>query len=531
MTQFYFLARMPLACMMIVAFALAMFNSHRQLKTASYKAFLWLIVSGVMHICASAVTEYTVNNADTVPTWLNDGLHDVFIISLICFMAMFLFYAILQIEKSRRKHFKALRYTVFSLATLCGIVELFLPLEYTTYATVEKYNINLYYSMGAKAYCLYAFAAFTVVLIVVLLVFHGKKLRPAKRTPLFATALILVAISIIQVTFPYILLTALGVTLIILGVMLSLEDKQQFLKQNSTLYNENGSSELLKELIVHGGHFQAGAYVFAGNPNDIEDAMLEIQQKLLPEEQTKLFCCSIGENLLTVVPSARTALSQIPELRELPLPEHKNNFEYEVKIFDFCDEHSLSAITKRFLEYRNDFLERQHNRDELTETIGRNALIRSIEKLIAEHTSFTFLMLDFDTFKLINDIYGHQTGDQVLVKASDSMRAVLRSTDLICRMGGDEFWLLLPGLTDTKRISEISDNLRKELSEIKVKQATINLNYSMGARVIDFEKETTPIDFDTVYTDADNALYHAKHLGKGRLVFSQRGGEQTNKPC
>ncbi|MEW5984950.1 MAG: diguanylate cyclase [Acidobacteriota bacterium] len=124
------------------------------------------------------------------------------------------------------------------------------------------------------------------------------------------------------------------------------------------------------------------------------------------------------------------------------------------------------------------------------------------------------IMLDIDHFKLINDRFGHQCGDDVLAGVGRRLREILRGSDLKCRYGGEEFLIVLPD-TSLEGATRVAENIRREIAELKIifDNSTIQVTVSLGLTIAhDDELET-----NQVISRADTALYRAKELGRNRV--------------
>ena len=158
--------------------------------------------------------------------------------------------------------------------------------------------------------------------------------------------------------------------------------------------------------------------------------------------------------------------------------------------------------------------------DELTEILNRRTFILRSKELISlavkKEEQISYLLIDIDDFKKINDVYGHYMGDTVLKNFASMIKAQLRDTDLFGRYGGEEFAIFLPG-TDEKEMMETAENLRKTI-ETSLISDNPNYTISIGAVTIMPGKETT---VDTLYKLSDKALYEAKTEGKNRVVISR----------
>ena len=138
-------------------------------------------------------------------------------------------------------------------------------------------------------------------------------------------------------------------------------------------------------------------------------------------------------------------------------------------------------------------------------------------------------MIDLDSFKLVNDIYGHNMGDKILIRFAELIKSVIRENDLAGRMGGDEFVAFLQNVDDEKILQaktvylneEILSSARKFMGE----DIQIPLGTSIGAVFVPSEGR----DFTTLYKKADKALYEVKQHGKHSLaVFGTQNHRENN---
>jgi diguanylate cyclase (GGDEF)-like protein len=157
--------------------------------------------------------------------------------------------------------------------------------------------------------------------------------------------------------------------------------------------------------------------------------------------------------------------------------------------------------------------------DELTGTLNRRGFTEQLKRLGArrgERTSGALVMIDIDRFKAINDTHGHAVGDEVLRWFAGTLRRFLRRDDLLVRMGGEEFCLLLPGVSDAQAL-RIAERIRQEFAAHCVASTTagaLRVTASFGLAAFG------PGDakLETRLMQADEALYAAKRGGRNRVV-------------
>lgn len=174
--------------------------------------------------------------------------------------------------------------------------------------------------------------------------------------------------------------------------------------------------------------------------------------------------------------------------------------------------------SRKVIEKNNQLAERAAT-DPLTELLNRRSmedqLARATQTLAEDGTQFGLLMIDLDHFKKINDCYGHQIGDEVLVQASQAMRQSLRNErDVLARWGGEEFLALIP-VDDEITLMRVAGKLLAALRGIYIKygQDTIHPTASIG---VYFCTVAEPVE--TSVNKADKAMYHAKQSGRNQVA-------------
>jgi diguanylate cyclase (GGDEF)-like protein len=180
--------------------------------------------------------------------------------------------------------------------------------------------------------------------------------------------------------------------------------------------------------------------------------------------------------------------------------------------------HAAPAIAnaRRFREARQqadlDALTGLHNRRYFHETLAREvARAHRYERHLA------LVVLDLDDFKAINDRIGHLAGDSVLAEAAERVRDVVRSADIACRVGGDEFAVILPEASHTDA-DQLYQRIQDAVSAGPVGHAG-TLRFSAG--VAELQPSDDAVSF---FQRADDALYRAKQLGKGQISAASPAG-------
>jgi diguanylate cyclase (GGDEF)-like protein len=188
-------------------------------------------------------------------------------------------------------------------------------------------------------------------------------------------------------------------------------------------------------------------------------------------------------------------------------PEHRRDLEA-------LAERAGPAIenAKRFREARQladlDALTGLHNRRYFHDTLARE-----VARAHRYHRRLALIIFDLDDFKAINDRIGHLAGDAVLADAADVIRGVVRSADIACRVGGDEFAVILPesGMPEAE---QLYTRLQTALEQRPIGEAG---RIRLSAGVAELARDD---DSRAFFERADDALYGAKEAGKGRAVMA-----------
>ncbi len=171
------------------------------------------------------------------------------------------------------------------------------------------------------------------------------------------------------------------------------------------------------------------------------------------------------------------------------------------------------------LKASNEALEKQATTDYLTGISNRRSFFEMAYKEVCrsdrEASPLCLIIVDLDDFKHVNDQYGHAAGDEILVQTTLAMGECLRTYDLLGRLGGEEFVILLPETSEVQGL-EIGERIRKKIEAaiIVFEDQSISVTVSMGLVV----RESTAYCLEKAISQADEALYEAKRSGKNKVV-------------
>jgi diguanylate cyclase (GGDEF)-like protein len=201
---------------------------------------------------------------------------------------------------------------------------------------------------------------------------------------------------------------------------------------------------------------------------------------------------------------------------------------YEMLLRGYRESNTVLVETNEMLrraklaaETANRELERLATTDPLTGVSNRRhfhaVAALEIDQAARSGLPLTALTIDVDHFKLINDTHGHTSGDEALRRLADATKGELRSTDLLARMGGDEFVALLPN-TDVLGALHVGERLRARIADmtIQFEGKTYGFTISLGIAAYSPDDDT----IDKTLAKADLALYSAKTEGRNRLSLA-----------
>ncbi|MGA7432557.1 MAG: GGDEF domain-containing protein [Xanthobacteraceae bacterium] len=225
------------------------------------------------------------------------------------------------------------------------------------------------------------------------------------------------------------------------------------------------------------------------------------QYGLFPSSMTAL----LGQPVLLVLPKLVNVIAGcfvlgLLLLRWLPLA---------IKERGRADQHAADLETLAAVDWLTGLYNRRH-----FETLAQAELARSQRYM----RPLTVMMMDIDHFKDVNDTYGHATGDRVLQALATVCLATKRDADVIGRIGGEEFALLLPETTDTAA-AQFAERLRQQIRDCAPVVGGEKLPITVSIGIAGVTLTTSGIQ--PLLNSADQALYDAKHSGRNRVVLSR----------
>lgn len=179
----------------------------------------------------------------------------------------------------------------------------------------------------------------------------------------------------------------------------------------------------------------------------------------------------------------------------------------------------VSDVTER--KQAEEQLRRRALLDVLTEIPNRTLFIQQLEKALGQTLrspdyQFAVMLVDLNQFKLVNDTFGHLTGDKLLVKVAKILENCIRPVDMACRFGGDEFTLFLDNIEDIAYATQIAERVLEALSEpVSINGFSLRVNASIGIAIGNRMYQQV----SDLLQDADTAMYRAKRRQQGAYDF------------
>jgi diguanylate cyclase (GGDEF)-like protein len=161
--------------------------------------------------------------------------------------------------------------------------------------------------------------------------------------------------------------------------------------------------------------------------------------------------------------------------------------------------------------------------DPLTGLLNRRHMTQQLQRTIAayqtQQRSCATMLIDLDRFKQVNDTLGHSVGDALLKQVAERLVAIVGDREKVCRLGGDEFQVMLPDLDDRGVLGDLADRIIAMVSQpYAIEGSRCLIGASVGIAIAPFDGTA----IEDLMRNADLALYAAKHSGRGRFRFFAR---------
>ncbi len=170
---------------------------------------------------------------------------------------------------------------------------------------------------------------------------------------------------------------------------------------------------------------------------------------------------------------------------------------------------------KRFEEHLTYLAQYDHLTGLVNRTLFRDRLVQAMARSKRMQQPIGLMLLDLDRFKAVNDTFGHAMGDELLKAVSERLKACVREVDTVARMGGDEFTIILEGVSSEQNILVVAKRITESIATpFELKGHHISVGISIGITI--YPHDDHPVD--ELLKHADTAMYRAKQHGLTRLI-------------
>ena len=248
-------------------------------------------------------------------------------------------------------------------------------------------------------------------------------------------------------------------------------------------------------------------------PKNAQKALLAIKKSIKTQQEVTFEVSIELDELQLIMPNiAGPTTKQWFEIRVMPLSFLLENKKTFISSIRNITERKLAEIKLHELSV-TDSLTHLYNRRYATEELSR-----CFQRLQRYKTPITVLMLDIDFFKTINDSYGHDIGDLVLLELSKFLKDNVRGLDTVARIGGEEFLIIMPDVT-INDVQPFCERLLMDIEKLQIPVPDGSLTMTVSGGLSQFKASDKSIE--ALLKRVDNALYESKHNGKNKITIAE----------
>jgi diguanylate cyclase (GGDEF)-like protein/PAS domain S-box-containing protein len=298
------------------------------------------------------------------------------------------------------------------------------------------------------------------------------------------------------------------------GVLL-VDDKNRILLANSSFSKSAGKSE--KELI--GKNAASLNWVLPdGNNNELPwDASARLGK---PQTGSQIQATHIDGTNRTYMVNCAPILDEKGKGRGV-MATFDDVTKLEQKNDELQSMLSLLQLSREEISQQNEELQILATRDPLTDCLNRRSFFdifdKEYESAKQQERNFSCIMADIDFFKSVNDNHGHAVGDDVIKQVASSLQSTMRASDSICRYGGEEFCIALPG-TSLKQAMKTADRARTTIESLRFSSNSDSGDISITASFGIASMDDGTKDLSDLIDHSDKALYYSKNKGRNRVT-------------
>lgn len=431
------LVKTSAACLLITLYMAGFYYWKPHIPVKSTRIFQWLIVAAIVSSAFDLITVCTVNRRDIVPDSINLIAHIIYLLSILGFIYLLFVYMRSYLETELR--FSGIVKALQSLPVAVSAVGIFvLPITYVHGKTTD-------YSLGPKAYALYASLVVYLILILYYCLRYWNIMDKGKRLAIVLAVPLYIGTALIQMLFPETLVVVVCSTLILLGLILSNENTEKYVDEKTRLFNQYSFEKVLEEFDFDKQKLVAGVLCFCKTENNLDwkqDVLIlnDIYKEL---RQYRLYGYRVGENSVVFIGSVRETVADVLDAVRSSM-EKKYDGEtvvMETKVLSGESTADRYGCMWSIISFGTEVGSRFAYIDYLTNIYNRNALERDLHKKQEQKDTYYFIA-DLNGLKEVNDTIGHSAGDKLLQVFSRLLAEAVGDDGRAYRQGGDEFAVL-----------------------------------------------------------------------------------------
>lgn len=488
------LVKTSAACLLLMLYMVGFYYRKPHIPVRSTRIFQWLIAVAIVNSSFDLITICTVNHRDVIPDSVNLIAHIIYLLSILWFVYLLFIYMRSYLEIILR--FSVTVRILHSLPVVASAVGIFvLPITYVHGKTTD-------YSLGPKAYALYASLVIYLVLILYYCLRYWKIMDKDKRLAIILAVPLFVVTALIQMLIPETLVVVVCATLILLGLILSNENTEKYVDENTMLFNQYSFERVLEEFDFGKQKIIVGVFCFCKTENnfDWKQDVLILRDIHKEFRQYRLRGYRVGENGVAFIGNAQekvdTVLDEVK--KSIEKKYDKETLVIETKVLAGDETKNQHECMRNIISFCTEVGGRLAYIDYLTNIYNRNALERDLIKWKEQKNAYYFLA-DLNGLKLVNDTIGHSAGDKLLQGFAHLLADVVGDDGRAYRQGGDEFAVLYD-----KDVQTFLRNLEDRCGDYN-QSCAIPVSYAIGYCRLEEE------DFREV---ADQMMYEDKRRKK-----------------
>ena len=498
-----------LACLLLVTYMGVFYFSNKHLPLKSSKFFSYYYTSAVILMVFDFITVYTVNHIDRVPDMVNSTVHAIYLVTIN--IALYLYFLYLRsLLESKITILATIRVLQAVPFFVTSILILILPIWY-----VEGNTTN--YSMGPKVYALYVSVVLYNILILYYCIRYWNLLGKQKRMAILVSVPLFILVSVVNMVMPEGLFTIVYVTLNTVGLILSNENSERYLDQETGMFNQYAMDVVVDEEIA----LKRNEFLVVMTLSESENARhaIDRQQYLNVMEQIRRYCKKergpeayrVGDNGFVFFTHSRQLAEQVAVVvKKYVQDQCRCEVCLEDKIIALNECSSGKEIMSNIVKICTNAMNKMAVYDFMTGVRNRNSFDLELAQMKKDGVDAYYFFADLNNLKVANDSMGHSAGDELIRALAKVLKDTAGKNGTVFRYGGDEFTVLWNG-KDANQFLEALEKNCEQLNENRI----IPVSFAIGYGKI--------LEEDGILK-ADKMMYE----NKARMKASQKERPQTS---